>query len=35
MIWLHCIIKTAKNQFNTAILSVNGGVNRLDGGIEF
>jgi hypothetical protein len=34
MIWLHCIIKTAKIQFNTAILSVNGGIDRKDGGIN-
>jgi hypothetical protein len=34
MIWLHCIIKTAKIQFNTAILSCNGGINRKNGGIN-
>lgn len=34
IIWLHCIIKTAKNQFNTAILSGNGGISRKDGGIN-
>jgi hypothetical protein len=34
MIWLHCIIKTAKNQFNTAIFSGNGGINQKDGGIN-
>ena len=31
---LGCIIKTAKNQFNTAILSENGGINQKDGGIN-